>query len=75
MKQPKQKVKIPNTLIADVCGFTSQYVGQLLSGKRKNPESLSKVTIAYKKLQEEIATITTNMRYEYNKKTPRKKVA
>lgn len=79
MKKSKQpnlnKKKIPNTLIANMCGFTSQYVGQLLSGKRKNPESLKKVTIAQTKLQEAMSTIINNIKYEYNIKMPKKKVA
>lgn len=72
MKKSKQpnlnKRKIPNTVIAERCGFTSQYVGQLLSGKRNNPESLQIVINSIQQITEEL----TN---EYNIKMPKKKVA
>lgn len=68
-QQPiKEKIKIPNVLIAEHCGFTPQYVGMLLDGKRTNPESLQIVINSIQQIAEEL----TN---EYNIKMPKKKVA
>lgn len=68
-QQPiKEKIKIPNVLIAERCGFTPQYVGMLLEGKRTNPESLSKVINSINIIAEELTK-------EYNIKNPKKKVA
>jgi len=66
--QNKAKRKIPNTVIAERCGLTSQYIGQLRSGKRSNPESLQLINETIQQIVEEITQ-------EYNIKTPKKKVA
>jgi transcriptional regulator with XRE-family HTH domain len=62
----KTKIKIPKTEIARRCGFTPQYVGELLSGKKKNPESLKKVLSAINLYQAELGSFLNT---EYSEST------